>query len=160
MAIYNYKLANGWNNTAGYTNIEDISVSGATPLVGVNFFAQQASTTHFFMNRPSALQSNFNNLWGGTVIENNKTFSWTLPRVTLKALFYLKTTYVLHATHFNRVTVCTITEAETLTYINYNAWLRIPLFNELATTPYIVEGENSVRCYDDVQLLFVVREAI
>ena len=136
MAHYDYKLATGWNNTAGYTNIEAIAVTGATTIFG---------TTHYYVQGFAQwLQGeemfDVNN---AMTFEGYESVIWKSTVMTPTAWNYLRTTYE------GQVTVRT-TLGVPGTYSNKNAWLRLPRPRQMNR-----KGSH----YIDVEWNFILIEA-
>jgi hypothetical protein len=129
MAVQSYQIATGWNNEAGYTNIEDIAVTGATPVY--------AGVSHYMVNALGGYrrgEPRFD-IAGGKSYAGRKRKVWVQTIMTHLAFEHLKDTFE------GQVTVHTPTSDPT-TFEDWNAYLSLPEEAELTKQdPYFVNVE-------------------
>jgi len=114
MALQSYELATGWDNEAGFTNVEDITVTDARtlPMVGSPvFFVEGISGFSRGQRRFDAS--------GGASFNGFERVALKCAVVDPLAYAHIRDNYV------GQVTVRT-TRGEKDTFGNYNAYLRIP----------------------------------
>jgi len=149
MARYGYKIAQGWNNTAGLANFESISVSGGEDLHGV--VRRIAANCYFLPQTFLPYAPNFVLSAGGSYSQAGYAKCILLfPLIGAKSYDYLATTYGQDNTTYRGKVTLTFRSNDFNTYANYNALLK------LADAPKPIFQQNKY-WYQDVQATFLIR---
>lgn len=118
MVEQTYQIAAGWDNTAGFTNIEAVSVSGGAGLDTLISFLDTG--THYFVQALGNYVVPYAFTTAGTVSQNGfKRLRWRFSLMEDKALDSLLTTYAQESSNDGNVTVST--RLHTATYVSKNA---------------------------------------
>jgi hypothetical protein len=150
MAIFDYQIASDWDNVAGFTNVEDLVVSGAQDLTEFGL----AVDTHFWIAAMGLANINEEADLSGGVSQSGHTFkTWSQFRMNTKAFTFMLTTYAQQSSLFGKVTVRTRVFDET--YANYNALLKMIYPQQL-----VIEGSCDSFWYSDVQMILALKESL
>lgn len=149
MTRYSYKIAQGWNNAAGLTNFESISVSGGEDLHGA--IRRIASACYYMPQTFLPYAPNFVLTAGGGYTQSGYTKCVLLfPLIGAKSYDYLATTYAQDNTTYRGKCTIAIRSNDFNTYANYNAIFK------LADAPKPI-FQQSKYWYENVQAEFLIR---
>lgn len=112
MALYEYKIATGWNNAAGLTNVEGLTVDSRTFTPPVAYMAYNPGTLRIRAD-------------GQVYYSGFPSVVWRFTGLTRAMYYYLMTTYTTGGnTLSGKVTISTRNLAGT--HANYNAVMVLP----------------------------------
>lgn len=124
MPLYDYKIATNWNNAAGLTNFESISVTGGEDLHGV--LARIASPCYYLPQTQEPFSIPFELTAGGTYTQRGYSKAILLfPLMGAKAYDYLASTYAQENTTYHGKVTVRLRSNNFNSYSNYNAIMSI-----------------------------------
>lgn len=149
MPLYDYKIATNWNNAAGLTNFESISVSGGEDLHSV--LARLASATYYLPQTQEPYNLPYELTAGGTYTQRGYAKAILLfPLMGVKSFDYLESTYGQGNTSYHGKVTVRLRSANFNSYANYNAIM------SLANAPKPIY-RMSAYFYQDIAVTFLLR---
>lgn len=121
MTLYSYQIAAGWDNSAGFTNVESIAVTGASVALS-DIWKRLAATAYYVVSAEPTQHDNRVRVSDGTTVQNGyPRQDWRVVAMSGDALKHWRDNYV------GKVTVATKSDDIFDTYTNKNAIADYPV---------------------------------